>query len=121
MLRPLELRHGDPVALWHVAHAEAGVLPLLDGDGVVEPLPQEAVAGFRFIRRGHLEIRQGPDDRLAGDMEQGLFVGAVIEEKALVVKPGGEVPAQHGEDPVPGLDLAAQHAPQVREADEALE
>ena len=120
MLLPLELRHGAPVALGHVAHAEAGILPFLDCDGVVEPLPQEAVAGFRFIRRGHLEIRQGPDDRLAGDMEQGLFVGAVVEEKALVVKPGGKVPAQHGEHSVFRLNLASQHASQVRKADEAL-
>ena len=111
MLRPLELRHGAPVALGHVAHPQAGVLPLLDGDGVVEPLPKEAVAGFRLVRRGHLEVRQGPDDRLAGDMEQGLFVGAVIEEKALVVKPGGKVPAQHGEHSVFRLDLASQYAP----------
>ena len=110
MLLPLELRHGAPVAFGHVAHAEAGILPFLDCDGVVEPLPQEAVAGFRFIRRGHLEIRQGPDDRLAGDMEQGLFVGAVVEEKAFVVIAGAEVAPQKGQNLVFWLDFAAQDA-----------
>ena len=51
--------------------------------------------GLRLVRRGHLKVRQGPDDRLAGNVKQGLLVGAVIEEKPLVVEPGGEVPAQH--------------------------
>jgi len=40
-------------------------------------------------------------------------MGAVIEEKPLVVEPGAEVPAQHGQDPVFRLDLPAQHAAQI--------
>ena len=110
---PLELRHGAPVAFGHVAHAQAGVFPFLDGNGIIKPLPQQAVTGLRLVRRGHLEGRQGPDNRLAGDVEQGLPVGAVIKEETLVVKPGGEVSPQRRENPVFWLDFAPQHASQV--------
>ena len=48
-------------------------------------------------------------------------MGSVVEEKTLVVKTGGEVPAQRRQDPVFRLNFASQHAPQVGEADEALQ
>ena len=106
----LELRHGVPVPLGHVGHAAAGVVPLPDGDGVVEPLPQQAVAGLRLVRRRHLEVLQGPDGGPAPGVEQRLPVGAVVEEEPLVPVAGAEVLPQQGKDPVFRLDLAAQHA-----------
>ena len=45
--------HVLPVALGHVRHAAAGVLPRFDGDGPVKLLPQRAVALLRFIRGGN--------------------------------------------------------------------
>ena len=116
---PLEFRHGAPVPLGHVGHAAAGVFPLPDGDGVVESLPQQAVAGLRLIRRGHLEVLQGPDGRAALGVEQGLLVGTVVEEEPFVPVAVAEVTAQQGQDPVFRLDFAPQYAPQVGEADEA--
>jgi len=77
--------------------------------------------GLLLIRRGHPEIRQGPDGRPAGDVEQGLLIGAVVKEKTLVVEAGDKVPAQHGQNPVSRLNLSAQHAAQVRKADKTLQ
>ena len=116
----LELRHGPPIALRHVGHAETGIFPLPNGYCVIKPLPEKAVTGFRLVRRGHLEIRQGPDDRLTAGVKQGFFVGAVVEEKGLVVHPGLEVAAQHRQNPVLRLDFPAQYASHLREADKAL-
>ena len=116
----LELRHGGPIALGHVAHSKAGIFPLLDGNGVVKTLPQEAVTGLRLIGRTHLKLSQRVDGCFPRDVEQRFFVGAVIEEEALIVKAGAKVPTQHGEDPVLWLDLPAQYASQVGKAYKAL-
>ena len=49
------------------------------------------------------------------------MVGAVVEEELLIEIPGAEVAPENGEHPVLRLNLAAQRAPQVGEADESLE
>ena len=54
-------------------------------------------------------------------MDQGLPVGAVIEDKDLVVHPVAEVGPQQGQHPVFGLDLPGQHPLKFREAGKALE
>ena len=117
----LELRHGAPVPLGHVRHPAAGVVPLLDGDGVVKPFPEDTVIGLPLIRRRHLEVLQRADDRLAGGVKQGFLVGTVVEEESFVLLPGAEVASQQGEYPVFRLDLPAQDAAQFGEADEALQ
>ena len=116
----LELRHGPPVPLGHICHPTPGIVPLFNGDGIVKPLPENAVIGFRLIRWGHLEVLQGPDDSLAGGIEQRLPVGAVIEEEPFVLIPGAKMAPQDRQYPIFRLDLSAQNAPQVGEADEAL-
>jgi len=98
-----------------------GILPLLDGDGVVEPLPQQAVGDLCLIRLRHLEVIQGQDHRLPGGVEQRLPVGAVVDEELLVLIAAAEVVPQDRQHPVSGLDLAAQHAAQIGEPDEAPE
>ena len=49
------------------------------------------------------------------------MVGAVVEEELLIEIPGAEVAPENGEHPVFRLNLAAQHAPKVGEANESLE
>ena len=48
-------------------------------------------------------------------------MGAVVEEKTLVEIAGAEVDPQNGQHSVLRLDLTAQHAPKIREADKPLE
>ena len=74
-----------------------------------------------FIRRRHLKVLQRLNDRLAVGVEQSLPVGAVVKEKFLALVAGTKVASQQGEDPVFRLNLSAQHAAQVGEADEAFQ
>ena len=121
ILLPLELCHGAPVALWHLGHPAFGIVALLDGNGVIKALPEKPVASLSLIRRGHLEVLQRADNGLARSIKQRLFVGAVIDEEGLVLVAGAEVAPQEGENPVFRLNLAAQDAAQLREADKAFE
>ena len=103
----LKFRHGAPVTLRHIGSAAFGIVPLLDGNGVIEPLPQNAVVGLRFVRRGHLEELQGPDDRFPGGVEQRLLMGTVIDEKGFLPVAGTEMAPKDGEDPVLGFNFTA--------------
>ena len=106
----LKFRHGIPVAFGHLRLLAFRIIALLDGDGIIKPLPKNAVIGFRFVGRGHLERLQGADDCLPGSVEQRLLVGAVIDEKCFLPVAGAEMAAQDGEDPVFRFYLTAQHA-----------
>ena len=121
VVRILKFRHGAPVALWHLGHPAFGIVALLDANGVIKALPEKPVASLSLIRRGHLEVLQRADNGLARSIKQRLFVGAVIDEEGLVLVAGAEVAPQEGENPVFWLNLAAQDAAQLREADKAFE
>ena len=101
--------------------AELGIIPLPDGHGVVEPLPEAAVGGLRFVGSRQGQGVQGPDDGLAVLAQQDFTMGTVVDEKILVLEAGAEVAPQQREDPVLRLDLRGQDAAVVREADEALQ
>ena len=60
------------------------------------------------------------DSGLAGGVKQRLVVGAVINEKFLVLIAGAEVAPQNGEDPVFRFDLTAEDAAQLGEAEKAF-
>ena len=116
-----EFRHGVPVALGHLGLAAPGIIPLFDGDGIVESLPEQTVIGLFFVRRRHVKILQRTDDGFAGGIEQGFFVGTIVDEEAFVHVSGAEMAAQHGKYPVFGFDLAAEDAAQFRKADESFQ
>ena len=116
----MKLRHSAPIPLGHIAHAELGIFPLLDSDGVIEALPQQPVIGLRFIRRCHLEISQRADDSLSCGIKQGFMVGAVVDEEFFVLIPGAEVASENGQHPVFRFNLAAQHPAKLRKADKTL-
>ena len=101
--------------------AELGIIPLPDGHGVVEPLPEAAVGGLRLVGGRQGQGVQGPDDRSAMLAQQHLVVDPVIDQEVLILKAGAEVAPQQREDPVLRLDLRGQDAAVVREADEALQ
>ena len=98
----LELGHGLPVALGHVGLAELGVMAFFDLDGVVEGFPEAAVLGLRGGGGGHFKGVHRDDGPLSAAVDQGLVVGAVVEEEGLVVHTVAEVGAQEGEDAVFG-------------------
>ena len=117
----LKFRHGIPVAFGHLRLLAFRIIALLDGDGIIKPLPKNAVIGFRFVGRGHLERLQGADDCLPGSVEQRLLVGAVIDEKCLLPVTGAEMAPQNGEYSVFGFDLTAQYTAQLRKPDESFQ
>jgi len=103
-----------------VGHSQFRIFPLPNSYGVIKTLPKQPVGGLRLVRRCHLKVRQRADDGLASGVEQRLVVGAVINEKSLVLIAGAEVAPQNGEDPVFRFDLAAQDAAQLGEAEKAF-
>ena len=117
----LELGHSVPVTFWHMGHTAAGVVSLLDGNCIIKAFPEDAKAGFGFVRRGHLEIVQRLDDGLSIGIKERFFVGSVIEKKPFVMAPCAEVAAKKRQDTVFRFDLAAQHAAQIGEATKAFE
>ena len=92
----LKLCHGVPVPFRHISHPALRVVPLFDGNRVIEPFPQNAISSFRFIRRSHLKILQGANHRFTGGIEQGFFVRTVVDEKCVVHIPGAKMAAQDG-------------------------
>ena len=120
MLRPLEFRHGIPVAHGHLGPAAGGIVPLPNGNGIVKPLPKQTITGFLRIRRRHLKLLQRLDHRLSAGMEQRLAMGPVIQEEGVVRVAGTKVTPQQGKHPVFGLDLSAQHTAQVGKAGKPL-
>ena len=103
-----------------MGHSQFWIFPLPNSHGIVKPLPKQPVGGLRFIRRRHLKVRQRANDGLAGGVKQRLVVGAVINEKFLVLIAGTEVAPQNGEDPIFRFDLASQNAAQIGEAEKAF-
>ena len=101
--------------------AELGIIPLPDGHGVVELLPEAAVGGLRFVGGRQAQGIQRPDGGSPVLAQQHLMVDPVVDQKVLILKAGAEVPPQQGKDPVLRLDLRRQDAAVVRKADEALQ
>ena len=66
-----------------------------------------------------MELLQGEDGPLPRLVEEGLFVGAIVEKEPLPGEPGAEVGPQQGEDPVLGGNLPHQHPAVIGEADKA--
>lgn len=121
MLRPLEFRHGIPVPHGHLGPAAGGIVSLPNGNGIVKPLPKQAIVGLLFIRRRHLKLLQWPDHCLAACMKQRFAMGPVIQEKGVIRIAGAKVAPQQGKHPVLGLDLSAQNAAQIGKAGKSLE
>lgn len=101
--------------------AELGVVPLPDGHGVVELLPEAAVGGLRFVGGRQAQGIQRPDGGGPVLAQQHLVVDPVVDQKVLILKAGTEVSPQQREDPVLRLNLRGQDAAIVRKADEALQ
>lgn len=119
---PLKLCHHPPVTLGHLAHAASRVIAFPDGNRVIELLPETAKLGLLRTGRRGLNVLQWPKDQIfPRGVEDGLLVGAVIEEKGIIYKPGPEVTAQKGENPVFRLDFAAQDAAVIRKTGESFE
>ena len=104
-----------------MGHAALGIVPALDGNGVVKPPPQPPVIQLLLPRLLQVKFRQRDDGPPAWLVEQGLFVGAVVEHEGLPAVPGAEVGAQQGEHPVFGLNFANQQAVLLRKASEAFQ
>ena len=103
-----------------MGHSQFRIFPLTNSYGVIKPLPKQPIGGLCFIRRRHLKVRQRANDGLASGVEQRLVVGAVINEKLLILVAGAEVAPQNGEDPVFRFDLTAEDAAQLGEAEKAF-
>ena len=81
-----------------MGHSQFRIFPLPNSYGVIKTLPKQPVGGLRLVRRRHLKVRQRANDGLAGGVKQRLVVGAVINEKFLVLIAGAEVAPQNGEE-----------------------
>ena len=103
-----------------MGHSQFRIFPLTNSYGVIKPLPKQPIGGLCFIRWRHLKVRQRANDGLASGVKQSLVVGAVVNEKLLVLIAGAEVAPQNGEDPIFRFDLASQNAAQLGEAEKAF-
>ena len=103
-----------------MGHSQFRIFPLTNSYGVIKPLPKQPIGGLCFIRWRHLKVRQRANDGLASGVKQSLVVGAVVNEKLLVLIAGAEVAPQNGEDPIFRFDLASQNAAQIGEAEKAF-
>ena len=57
-----------------MGHPQAGIFPLFNGDGVVKPLPQKAVIGFRFVWWSHLEILDRANNGFSMAVKKSFFM-----------------------------------------------
>jgi len=111
-----ELRHRAAITLGHAGVLTAGIFPLLDGNRLVETLPQPAelyllIAGQRRtkgIRRQNAGVAIGID--------QHLTVGAVIDKKGFIGIPVAEMTPQQRKNAVFGLNFRAQHTAVIRKS-----
>ena len=76
-----------PVALGHVSGLTLGILPPLDGDGLVKPPPQPPPGPFGLPRRADAELLHRQDTPLKVGIEEGLPVGAVVQGDLFPVEP----------------------------------
>ena len=100
-------------------HAELRVFPFADGDGVIKGPPHFPVGQLLRPGGAQPEVLHRQDGPLPGLVEQGLAVGAVVEDKAFLGVAAAEVGAQQGEHPVFGFNLPGQHPVQLGKADKA--
>ena len=84
-------------------------------------LPETAVGGLRFFGGCQGQGIQRPDVGSAVPAQKDFLMGAVVEEKVLILIAGAEVAPQQREHTVLRFDLRSQDAAVVREADEALQ
>ena len=67
--------------------AELGVVPLPDGHGVVELLPEAAVGGLRFVGGRQAQSIQRPDGGGPVLAQQHLMMDPVVDQKVLIRQP----------------------------------
>ena len=100
-----ELRHGAAIALGHEGVLAPGIIALLDGDGLIKPLPQPPERHLLITGQRQLQAVHGQDAGVALCVDQQLPVGAVVDKEGFVGVAVAEVPPQQGQNPVFGLDF----------------
>lgn len=100
-------------------HAQAGIFPLTNGDGIVKAAPETTVIGFSRIGRGHDEIFQRKNGGCPAAVEERFPMRAVVEKKSLVAAALAKVCAQEGKNPIFRCDLRGQYASDIRKTNEA--
>ena len=104
-----------------MGHPQAGIFPLFNGDGVVKPLPQKAVIGFRFVWWSHLEILDRANNGFSMAVKKSFFMSTVIDEEGIFPVASAKMGPQQRQNTIFRLDFTTQDPTKFREADKALE
>ena len=91
-------------------HAELFIFPGFDGDGIVKPAPETAIACFLFVRLRHFKVLERHDAGNAAAVAQRLLMHSVVNKKRFIVVTLTKMMPQNRQYPVFGFDLRAKHS-----------